>query len=225
MGIIGINVVSINDAAVLGVTITGMTGAYVVRTKLVSPGITVIPVKTTGAKVVVLSETVFGVTTTGTTGANAANVILVVLGVTTVGTMGAKLVIVSVAVLGTTVTGNKIIGANVVSVSDAVVGVTVVPLPLLASNSSSSNQPSAVAVSSNQPAGRIVSSNDPMRAMGYSVLIHCSNEPALAVMAELATSEAKRAMTVPVAEGLITPSINAMLPAVREEAFDAAGMS
>jgi hypothetical protein len=44
-------------------------------------------------------------------------------------------------------------------------------------------------------------------------------------MADDETSDAKRAITVPFADGLMTPSMMAMLPAVREVAFAAAGMS
>jgi len=47
--------------------------------------------------------------------------------------------------------------------------------------------------------------------------------PPIAVMALAVISLAKRAMTVPFAEGCIIPSIMAMLFAVKDDAFEAAG--
>ena len=49
-------------------------------------------------------------------------------------------------------------------------------------------------------------------------------EPAFAVMALLAISEANRPITLPLAAGVKMPSMIARLPAVRELALEAAGM-
>src|SRR5690242_8804697 len=54
---------------------------------------------------------------------------------------------------------------------------------------------------------------------------HMQMAPTLATMADAETSEAKRAMTVPLPDGLMMPSTIAMFPAARLEAFDAAGVS
>jgi hypothetical protein len=60
--------------------------------------------------------------------------------------------------------------------------------------------------------------------MNYITLIHRKVAPALAVMAELAISEANLAMTAPFSEGLMKPHIVAMFPAVKDVALLAAGM-
>jgi hypothetical protein len=55
---------------------------------------------------------------------------------------------------------------------------------------------------------------------------HSTVLPAFATIAELATSEANRMTTVPLAVGVKTPSMIAMFPeVVAEVAFDAAGVS
>ena len=47
--------------------------------------------------------------------------------------------------------------------------------------------------------------------MFYPTAIYCTIEPRLAVIAELAISDAKRAITVPFADVIINPSMVAML--------------
>ena len=62
--------------------------------------------------------------------------------------------------------------------------------------------------------------------MFYPTAIYCTIEPRLAVIAELAISDAKRAITVPFADGIINPSMVAMLlPVDADEALQAVGRS
>jgi hypothetical protein len=59
-----------------------------------------------------------------------------------------------------------------------------------------------------------------------SLIYHHSNvAPAFATMAELETSDANRTITVPFADGFITPSMMATLPEVIDVALAAEGVS